>query len=79
MTAKPVIPRAKARTDVDLAVEHYADDAGADVAFSFIDAPERAYTLIGEMPAAGSPRWSHELNLPELRTTGLKGFPWLLC
>lgn len=78
MTAKPVIPRAKARADVDLAVEHYADEAGADVAFNFIDALEQAYAFIGEMPAAGSPRWSHELNLPGLRSIGLKGFPWLV-
>ncbi|SLK11692.1 type II toxin-antitoxin system RelE/ParE family toxin [Novosphingobium mathurense] len=78
MTAKLVIPRAKARADVDFAVEHYADEAGADVAFSFIDALEQAYTFIGQMPAAGSLRWSHELNLPELRTIRLKGFPWLV-
>ena len=78
MTAKSVIPRAKARADVDLAVEYYTDEAGADVAFSFIEALEQAYTFIGEMPGAGSPRWSHELSLPGLRTVGLKGFPWLV-
>lgn len=78
MTAKPVIPRAKARADVDLAVEHRADEAGPDVAFNFIVALEQAYTFIGEMPAAGPPRWSHELNLPGLKAIGLKGFPWLV-
>ncbi|TNE45935.1 MAG: type II toxin-antitoxin system RelE/ParE family toxin [Sphingomonadales bacterium] len=78
MTAKPVIPRAKARADVDLAVEYYANEADVDVAFGFIDALEHAYTFIGEMPGAGSPRWSHELNLPGLRTIRLKGFPWLV-
>jgi len=78
MTAKPVVPRAKARTDAELAVEYYLDEAGADVAFSFIEALEHAYTFIGQMPAAGSPRWSHELNLPGLKSIGLKGFPWLV-
>ena len=78
MTAKPVVPRAKARADVDLAVDHYAHEAGADVALRFIDALEQAYGFIGETPAAGSPRWSHELNLPELRTVRLKAFPWLV-
>lgn len=78
MTAKPVTPRAKARADVDLAVEHYADEAGADVAFSFIHALQQAYNFIGQMPAAGSPHWSHELNLPGLRAIRLKGFPWLV-
>ena len=78
MTAKPVIPRAKARADVDLAIEYYANEAGADVALGFIDAIEQAYGFIAEMPAAGSPRWSHELNFPGLRTIALKGFPWLV-
>lgn len=78
MTVKPVVPRAKAREDVDVAVDHYMNEVGADVAFSFIDALEQVYTFIGETPAAGSPRWSHELNLPGLRTIRLKGFPWLV-
>jgi toxin ParE1/3/4 len=78
VTAKPVLPRAKARADVDFAVEHYTNEAGADVAFNFIDALEQAYAFIGEAPAAGSPRWSHELNLPGLRTIRLKGFPWVV-
>jgi toxin ParE1/3/4 len=78
VTAKPVILRAKAGADVDLAVEYYAKEAGADVAFSFIDALEQAYNFIGGMPTSGSPRWSHELNFPGLRTIKLKGFPWLV-
>lgn len=78
MTAKPVIPRAKARKDVDLAVECYTGEANADVVVSFIDALEKGHTFIGQMPAAGSPRWSQELILPWLRTRGLKGFPWLV-
>jgi toxin ParE1/3/4 len=48
VTAKPVIPRTKARADVDLAVKYYTEEAGADVAFGFIDALEQAYTFIGE-------------------------------
>ena len=78
MTAKQVIPRARANADVDLAVEYYADEAGADVAVRFINALEQAYSFIGEMPAAGSTRWAHELNLPGLRTIRLKGFPWVV-
>jgi toxin ParE1/3/4 len=78
VTSKLVVPRAKARTDVDLAVDHYTNEAGADVAFSFIDALEQAYAFISEAPATGSPRWSSELNLPGLRTVRLKGFPWLI-
>ncbi|WP_067734826.1 type II toxin-antitoxin system RelE/ParE family toxin [Novosphingobium naphthalenivorans] len=78
MTAKPVVPRAKAREDIDHAIEHYINEAGTDVAIGFIDALEQAHAYIGETPAAGSPRWSHELNLPGLRSIRLKGFPWLV-
>lgn len=78
MTLKAIVPRARARADVELAIDHYMNEAGADVAFRFIDALEQAYVLIGETPAAGSPRWSIELNLPGLRSARLKGFPWLV-
>lgn len=78
MTAKPIIPRMKAQADVEFAVDHYASDAGQNVALGFIDALEQAYAFIGERPAMGSPRWSDELNLPGLRSKRLKGFPWLV-
>ena len=73
-----MIPRAKAREDVDSAVAYYAQEAGADVALAFIDALEQAYGFVGERPEAGSPRWAHELNLPGLRAVRLKGFPWII-
>lgn len=78
MTAKPVIPRARARDDVEAALDHYLNEAGADTAIAFIDALEEAYGRIGIFPAAGSPRWAHDLNLPGLRSIRLTGFPWLI-
>ncbi len=78
MTEKLVRQRARARVDLDAAIDHYAGEAGADVANAFIDALETAYTFIGDTPSAGSPRWSHDLNLPGLRTVRLKGFPWIV-
>lgn len=78
MTARPVVPRTKARADVELAIDHYTNEAGADVAFRFIDSLEQTFAFIGESPAAGSSRGSHELNLPGLKTKRLKGFPWLV-
>ena len=78
MTSKPVVPRARAGADADLAIEHYLAEAGADVALGFIDALERVYAVIGAAPATGSPRWAHELNLPGLRSYRLKGYPWLV-
>jgi toxin ParE1/3/4 len=78
VTGKPVIPRAQAHEDVTAAIDHYAGEAGADVAFDFIGALEDAYAFIGTSPAAGSPRWSHALHLPGLGSVRLKGFPWLV-
>jgi len=54
---KPVAPRAAAKRDAEQIVTHYVDDAGVDVALSFIDALEDAYRLIGDNPGAGSPRY----------------------
>jgi hypothetical protein len=38
--------------------------------------PEAAHTLIAEHPAAVSPRYAYELALPELRSHGLKRYPY---
>lgn len=78
MTGKPVVPRALARADADLAIEHYLAEAGADLALGFIDALECVYAAIGAAQATGTPHWAHELNLPGLRTYRLKGYPWLV-
>lgn len=67
MKAKPVVPRAQADRDVDEAITYYLEQGAVDAALGFIDALERAYGHIGRYPAAGSPRYAHELNLPDLR------------
>lgn len=78
MNAKPVIPRALARRDVEAAIDHYLGDAGPVIAMRFIDALEAGYRLIAEHPASGSPRYAHELALPGLRCLPVRGFPWFV-
>lgn len=78
MKPRPVVPREQARLDVDEAIGHYLSEAGATVALGFIDALEQAYTDIGSHPAAGSPRYAHELNLLGLRCWRLNRFPYLV-
>jgi toxin ParE1/3/4 len=78
MTAKPVIPRTLAQRDVEEAIDHYADQAGVDVALKFIEALEEAYRAIGIRPATGSPRFGHELELPGLRSRKIARFPFLI-
>jgi toxin ParE1/3/4 len=78
MTPKPIVPRELARRDIEEAVDYYVREAGEPVALGFIDALERAYRAIGGHPAAGSPRYAHELNFPGLRTHGLRSYPYLV-
>nr|GLK21621.1 plasmid stabilization protein [Microbacterium terregens] len=78
MTAKRVVPREKAHRDVEKAIDHYAREAGQDVALSFVNALEAAYRAIAKQPRVGSPRYAHELGLPGLRHRRLARFPWLI-
>ena len=78
MRRKPVVPRELARRDVVEAVDHYAMEAGERVALAFVDALEAAYGAMAEQPAAGSPRYAHELGIPGLRVWGLKRYPYLV-
>lgn len=78
MKAKPVTPRSQADRDVEHAIEYYLEQGATDAALSFIDALEAAYDQIGRHPAAGSPRYDHELNLPGLRFLPLHGFPHIV-
>ncbi len=78
MTTKPVIPRAIARRDVEQAIDHYLAIADSSVALNLIDGLERAYAQISSYPASGSPRFSFELGIPDLRHMRIKGFPYLI-
>ena len=78
MEGKPVIPRSRANRDVEQALEYYLEQGAIDAALDFIDALEMAFDQIGQHPAAGSPRYDHELNLPGLRFCPLHGFPHLV-
>lgn len=78
MKAKPVIPRQLAGADVDDAVAHDLAEGGEPVALGFVDALARAYAHMGRHPAAGSPRYAHELNLPGLHSWPLTRYPYLV-
>ncbi|CAN7664123.1 type II toxin-antitoxin system RelE/ParE family toxin [Phenylobacterium sp. LjRoot225] len=78
MTAKLVVLRETARRDVEDAVDFYAAEAGEAIALGFIDALERAFRAISRHPSAGSPRYAVELDLPGLRSHGLRRFPYLV-
>ena len=78
MSGKPVVLRERARRDIDEAVEHYLAEAGEVVALDFIDALEDTRRRISEQPASGSPRYAHELDIPDLRHLTVGEFPHLV-
>ena len=78
MTSKPILPRESASRDVEDAVDYYLNEAGEQIALSFIEALEHAYHQITNHPASGSPRYAHELNLPGLRSWPLQRYPYLI-
>lgn len=75
---RPVTASRQALRDIDEAVDHYLRDAGVEVAQRFVDAVEAAFDLIGRQPGIGSPRYAHELQIPDLRSWGLGSFPYVL-
>ena len=78
MKSKPVIPREVANRDVEAAIDHYLGEDARQAALGFVEALEQACTHIGRHPAAGSPRYAHELNLPALRVWPLTHYPHLV-
>jgi len=75
---KPVVPRAQADRDVDDAVAYYLNEGSEQAALGFVDALEQAFHHISHHPAAGSPRYAHELNLPGLRSWVMSPYPYLI-
>lgn len=78
MIVKPVIPRQQAKRDIDDIIEYYLSEEAPQAALGFIDALEQAFGYISHRPAAGFPRYAHELNLPGLRSWPLTRYPHLL-
>jgi len=78
VNAKPVIPRELANRDIDEALDHFLSEGAAQAALGFIDALEQAFAHIRLHPAAGSPRYAHELSLPGLRSWPLARYPYVV-
>lgn len=74
---KPAIRSALADADIEAAVDFYLAES-ATVATRFIAALERAVRQIEAQPESGSPRYAHELDLPQLRFCLLHRFPYAL-
>ena len=74
---KPVVVRARADEDIDRAIEHGSTEYPLRVG-ALIDAFEATFRRAGRQPAAGSPRYAHELQIEGLRTLATPKFPYLV-
>lgn len=74
---KPAIRSALADADVDAALDFYIGEA-SHMAGAFVDELAKATRHIERFPGTGSPRYAHELNIPNLRFWSLNRFPYAL-
>ncbi|MDZ4201153.1 MAG: type II toxin-antitoxin system RelE/ParE family toxin [Gallionella sp.] len=74
---KPLVRHERADEDVRGAIQYLLENAPAS-ALDFVDVLEQTFLQIQRHPAMGSPRYAHELNLPDLRFWPCKGFPYLV-
>ena len=74
---KKARPGFDAQEDVERAVSYYAQQS-LRVAQLFIEEYKSTVSAIEQMPGAGSLRFAHELDIPNLRTYSLQSFPYLI-
>jgi toxin ParE1/3/4 len=75
---KPVVPRVLAVQDVEDTIAYYLKEDAQQAAFTFVDALEDAYAVIGRQPAIGTSRYAIELEIPGLRSWALPRFPYVI-
>lgn len=78
MKSKALIQRTVAMDDIEQAIAHYLEQDAQAAALGFVDALERAFAHISKHSATGSPRYAHELGIPELRSWPLHKYPYLV-
>ena len=78
MTKRQVIPRLRAEQDIDDAVDFYYGEGGSDLALRFVDELQSVFVQLTAHPEAGSPRYSIELEIPELPHWPMQRFPYLI-
>lgn len=74
---KPAIRSERAEQDIRLALAYHLDVSPA-TALQFLDALEQASEHVETRPGSGSPRYAHELAIPQLRLWMLNAYPYAL-
>lgn len=78
MKAKSLRRRRLARVDIEAAADYYEDEAGPDVAHQFLESVRASFRAIKERPCTGSPRYTYALDMGDLRSRPVAGFPYLI-
>lgn len=78
MSPERIVQSAQADEDIEQAVAQYRGGGGVPAARGFLVALKEAYAHIARFPATGSPRYAHELRIPDLRTWQLRPHPYLV-
>ena len=78
MTAKPLVRRRLVRVDIEAAADYYEAEAGPDVAHHFLESVRACFRAIKERPGTGTPRYDYALDLGDLRSRPVTGFPYLI-
>ena len=70
--------RQRAIQDAEDALEYFETETPPGTADGFVDALEEAIAHLSRHPLTGSLRYAFELAIPELRTSPLRRFPYLI-
>lgn len=65
-----------ATRDIQHAARYYRATVSAERAQKFISTLEEAYLHISRLPGSGSTRYSHVLDVPDLRSWPVSGYPY---
>jgi toxin ParE1/3/4 len=78
MSKKRFIPHRYAVHDEEEIVQYYEQTPSEQIALSFINALDQAFSKLSRFPQMGSPRPEYDLELDGIRSWSLKKFPHLI-
>ena len=78
MSKKRFIPHRYAVQDEEEIVQYYEQTSSEQIAISFINALDQAFSKLSRYPQMGSPRPEYDLELDGIRSWSLKKFPHLI-
>ena len=78
MIGKHFVPHRFAVQDEEEIIRYYEQTSSEQIALTFINALDQAFSQLSRYPHMGSPRPEYDLNLDGIRSWSLKRFPHLI-